>query len=184
MRVGTDNRLKLTVACTLAAVSLLLMGRSMMDGFPVQTVSGTGAGRGDGRTKSSVTQNASNLKTFDPTLRSDRLELSEGTEYVGTGRNIFRKLVPVLRTPVRPNPSPPAPSTKSSPPTLHLRVFGFANMPGDAMKIFLSEDGDVFIGKEGDIINRRYKLLHVTPKSVEMEDLLNDVRQTLPLDQG
>jgi hypothetical protein len=57
-------------------------------------------------------------------------------------------------------------------------------MPGDAMKIFLSEDGDVFIGKEGDTINRRYKLLHVTPKSVEMEDLLNDLRLTLPLDQG
>jgi hypothetical protein len=183
VRVGEDNRLKLTVACTLAAVALLLMGRSMIDGFAVQTASGPVGGRGDGRAESS-TQKASNLKAFDPTLRSDRLKLSERTEYVGTGRNIFRMQVSVLRAPARPNPSPPVPPTKSSPQTLRLRVFGFASVPGDAMKIFLSEDGDVFIGKEGDIINRRYKLLHVTPKSVEMEDLLNDVRQTLPLDQG
>ena len=42
----------------------------------------------------------------------------------------------------------------------------------------------VFIGREGDIINRRYRILQITPTSVEMEDLIDDVRQTLPLDQG
>jgi hypothetical protein len=72
-------------------------------------------GQGD-RSESSTTKNA-NLNTFDPTLRSDRLALSEGAEYKGTGRNIFKMEIPVLRTPPRPKPSSPLPPKTSSPPT-------------------------------------------------------------------
>jgi hypothetical protein len=92
--------------------------------------------------------------------------------------------IPVLRTPPRPKPSPPVPPKTSSPPTLRLRFFGFASTLGKAKEIFLSENDDVFIGREGDIINRRYRILQITPTSVEMEDLIDDVRQTLPLDHG
>ena len=180
MRVGVENGMKLAAASTLAAVALVLVGR-LIAGLDVPATVGRD-GKG-GRTEFSVTKNASNLNAFDPALRIDRLEFSEGTEYEGTGRNIFIE-IPVSRTPQGAKPSPPVPPQKSSPLTVRLKFFGFASAPGDAKEIFLSEEGDVFIGREGDIINRRYKILQITPTSVEMEDLINDVRQTLVLDQG
>ena len=58
--------------------------------------------------------------------------------------------------------------------------------PGQARRteIFLSEGDAVFVAKQGDIVNRRYKILRITPASVEVEDVISNARQTLPLTQG
>jgi hypothetical protein len=42
----------------------------------------------------------------------------------------------------------------------------------------------VFVARQGDIVNRRYKVLRITPTSVEVEDVISNARQTLPLTQG
>jgi hypothetical protein len=42
----------------------------------------------------------------------------------------------------------------------------------------------VFIAAEGDIVNRRYKILHIGTSSIEVEDVLNNNRQSIPLTQG
>ena len=42
----------------------------------------------------------------------------------------------------------------------------------------------MFIAGEGDIVDRRYRILHIGPGSVEVEDVLNNNRQTIPLTQG
>jgi hypothetical protein len=184
MRARAENGLRLAAASTLAAVALVLVGRLIV-GLAVPSGPTTVGDQGQGdRSESSATKNASNLNRFDPTLRSDRLALSEGAEYKGTGRNIFKMEIPVLRTPPKTKALAPVPPKTSSPPTMCLRFFGFASTLGKAKEIFLSENDDVFIGREGDIINRRYRILQITPTSVEMEDLIDDVRQTLPLDQG
>jgi hypothetical protein len=184
MRLIGENGLKLTAASTLAAVALVLIGR-LIAGLLMPAPPATLGARAKAAALSPASpRKARNLNVFDPKLRSDRLELSEDTEYEGTGRNIFRLEIPVLRTPTRPKPSPPVPPKTYSPPTVRLKFFGFASTPGGTKEIFLSEDGDVFIGREGDIINRRYKILQIRPTSVEMEDLIDDVRQTLPLGQG
>jgi hypothetical protein len=65
-----------------------------------------------------------------------------------------------------------------------LKFFGFANKPGETKKVFLSQGEDVFIAGEGDIIDRRYKILRITPVSVEVEDVLTNNRQSIPLTQG
>jgi hypothetical protein len=184
MRARAENGLRLAAASTLAAVALVLVGRLIV-GLAVPSGPTTVGDQGQGdRSESSATKNASNLNRFDPTLRSDRLALSEGAEYKGTGRNIFKMEIPVLRTPPKTKTLTPVPPKTSSPPTMCLRFFGFASILGKAKEIFLSENDDLFIGREGDIINRRYRILQITPTSVEMEDLIDDVRQTLPLDHG
>ena len=117
--------------------------------------------------------------SLDPTLRYDWLKASEDTQYRGAGRNIFRAeveipkpIVPVhVVAPVVPQGPPP-------PPPINLKFFGFAR------KIFLSQGEDVFIAGEGDIVDRRYRILRITPVSVEVEDVLNNNRQTIPLTQG
>ena len=42
----------------------------------------------------------------------------------------------------------------------------------------------MFVGSEGDIVDRRYRIVKIGPGSVEIEDLLNNNRQTIPLSQG
>ena len=58
------------------------------------------------------------------------------------------------------------------------------NKPGEAKKVFLSEGEDVFIASEGDIVNRRYKVVRISPNSVEIEDVLYKHSQSIPLTQS
>ncbi|MEP6643762.1 MAG: hypothetical protein ABJA69_04660, partial [Acidobacteriaceae bacterium] len=82
--------------------------------------------------------------------------------------------------PVAPQPAPGPPP----PPPINLKFFGFANKPGEPKKVFLSQGEDVFIAAEGDIVDRRYRVLRISPVSVEVEDVLNSNRQSIPLTQG
>src|SRR5713226_3131663 len=123
-------------------------------------------------------------RSLDPTLRYDWLKASEDTKYQGAGRNIFRAEVEIPKPVVPVRKPDPVPQGPPPPPPINLKFFGFANKPGEAKKIFLSQGEDVFIAGEGDIIDRRYKILHITPVSVEVEDVLNNNRQSIPLTQG
>jgi hypothetical protein len=77
-------------------------------------------------------------------------------------------------------PPPPIPP----PPPITLKFFGFANRPGETKKVFLSQGEDVFIAAEGDIVDRRYRVLRISPTAVDVEDVVNNNRQSLPLSQG
>jgi len=65
-----------------------------------------------------------------------------------------------------------------------LKFYGFASKPGEPKRIFLSQGEDFFIATEGQVIDRRYKVLRISPLSVEIEDMLNNNRQSIPLTQG
>ena len=81
-------------------------------------------------------------------------------------------------------PPPPVDPGPPPPPPINLKFFGFANRPGEAKKVFLEQGEDIFVASEGDIVNRRYKVLKIAPTSVEVEDVLNNNRQSIPLTQG
>jgi hypothetical protein len=128
-------------------------------------------------------------RSLDPTLRYDWLKASEDTKYEGTGRNIFmtqaeipQPIVTVKTDEERAAESGPPPPPP--PPPINLKFFGFASKPGEAKKIFLSEGEDVFIAAEGEVVNRHYKVLRISPTSVEIEDVLNNNRQSIPLTAG
>ena len=126
--------------------------------------------------------------SLDPELRLKLLESSEGTKYEGTGRNIFVPALEVIPQPVasaiKKNEPPPGPPPPPPPPPINLKFFGFASHPGEPKRIFLAQGEDVFIGAEGDIVDRRYKIVRINPTSVEIEDVLNNNRQTIPLTQS
>lgn len=126
---------------------------------------------------------------LDPTLRLDVLEASRKVKYEAGGRNIFRMEEPPPPKPiasVRATPAPfPTPTPTPPPPPIPLKFYGFANKPGEAKKIFLSE-GDpqsstVFIAKQGDIVDRRYRVVQISASSVQIEDVLYNNKQTIPL---
>lgn len=127
---------------------------------------------------------------LDPTLDLNLLRQSEEIKYAGNGRNIFvAGSVASIEKPKRSGvtdqqaslrlPQPPPP-----PPPITLKFFGFANKPGETKKVFLSQGEDVFIAAEGDIVDRRYRVLRISPTAVDVEDVLNNNRQSLPLTQG
>jgi hypothetical protein len=130
-------------------------------------------------------------QSLDPRLNLALLEQSEKTAYSGSGRNIFKmeEEAPKIETPVAsaevqkpPRQIPPPPP---GPPPIPLKFYGWASKPGEARSVFLSSGGgDVFVAREGEIIDRRYKILRIQPNTVEVEDMLTNNRQSLPLSQG
>jgi hypothetical protein len=135
------------------------------------------------------------VENLDPTLRLDLLASSEQTVYEGNGRNIF---VSQAEDVVIQKPSASAvtdgknseahiyvpPGPPQSPP-IPLKFYGFASRPGEPKKIFLKLNEDVFVAGEGEIVDRRYKVIHITPASVEIQDVVNSgPPQNIPLTQG
>ena len=70
-------------------------------------------------------------------------------------------------------------------PPIPLKFYGFASSPGEPKKIFLKSGEDVFVAGEGEIVDRRYKVIRISPNSVEMQDVVNSgPPQNIPLTQG
>jgi hypothetical protein len=196
MKVGTENRKQIGFLAVLALVALFLVGR-MYFGKP--TVSARAPVPGLAATpaaKKPVPPRASTKKgrklplvtSLDPTLRFDLLKSSEEQEYTGGKRNIFQpeaeKIPEPVASAVKPQPQVFTPPPPPPPPPIPFKFYGFSSRPGEAKRVFLSNGDDVFIGGEGEIINRRYKIVHITNSSVEIEDILNNNKQTIPLTQG
>ena len=129
-------------------------------------------------------------------MRLDLLAASEKTQYEGNGRNIFvsqREEEVVIPQPVaRGNTDPQQeqqhiyqpPPVQAAPP-IPLKFYGFASSPGEAKRIFLKNGEDVFVAGEGEIVDRRYKVLRISTNSVEIQDMVfSGPPQTIPLTQG
>jgi hypothetical protein len=139
------------------------------------------------------------VENLDPTLRLDLLAASEQTKYEGTGRNIFVSqaedvVIPKPGAPVRtdgkngeiagPNIIYTPPANQPAPP-IPLKFYGFATSTGEAKKIFLKSGDDVFVAGEGEIVDRRYKVIRITPTSVSIQDMVySGPPQSIPLTQG
>lgn len=203
MKVGAEDRKKVAAAGVLMALALLLVARMLLvDSGPSasapsfdqsralseQPVRTTPRRLGRGKRTKTATLN------LDPRLRLDLLKDSEDVTYAGTGRNIFLSYEeapipkpiadprtgkgPQVGASSQPPPGPPPP------PPITLKFFGFANKPGQPRKVFLAKGQDVFIAGEGDIVDRRYKVLRIGPTSIELQDVLNNNRQSIPITQG
>ena len=126
---------------------------------------------------------------LDPTLRMDAMLVTESLVYSGSGRNIFSPSsmpveIPKVIAPVRPKgppPPPPGPPPPPPPPPIDLKFFGTATEPNGSRKAFLLHGEDVFLASDGEIVQRRYKVISISANSVLVEDMGNNNRQTLPL---
>lgn len=123
-------------------------------------------------------------QSLDPTLRIDLLKSSEDMSYKGSGRDIFQNQPeppPIPKPVVDPMPKV---TTPPPPPPIPLKFYGFSGNKSGPKQVFLSKGEDIFIAKEGQIVDRRYKIVKIGPNSVEVEDVLTNNRQTLPLTAG
>lgn len=196
LKTGSENRTKLIAAVALMVLAVGLLARWLFfagDTSAAAPAPPAAQGLAAGAGRHVMTPGAKkhlSERSLDPTLRLDLLADSEDTQYEGKGRNIFRAEADIPKpvapaVPSRPQPTaPPAPQGPPPPPPIPLKFYGFASGPGEPKKIFLSQGEDVFIAKEGDIVDRRYKIVKISPTSVEVEDVLTNNMQSLPLTQG
>jgi hypothetical protein len=203
VQLGFENKKQTIWAAVLGVVAVLAMAYSV---FPWLTGSSTPTSSAQAAapvvthttarpgTKPGKKPRVENL---DPTLRLDLLASSEQTVYEGHGRNIFVSQADDVQipSPVAPGHTdaaqndpggykpPPIPQA----PPIPLRFYGFASSAGEPKKIFLkSATGeDVWVAGEGEIVDRRYKVVHITPTSVEIQDMVySGPPQNIPLTQG
>jgi hypothetical protein len=80
-------------------------------------------------------------------------------------------------------PPVPVPSGPPPPPPIGLRYIGLVDAPTQAGRIAILSDGrgNIFYGKDGDIIEGRYKVLKVSPDAAELAYLDGRGRQTIRL---
>jgi hypothetical protein len=193
VKLGVENRKQLIALAVLGVVAVVMLGSVF---WPSSTTAPTTAKTNLPGTKPATRRSASGKVVpaieprLDPTLDLNLLGQSEEIKYEGNGRNIFVAGSVAIEKPLKNGgagkevggihvPPPIAP-----PPPITLKFFGFANRPGETKKVFLSQGEDIFIAAEGDIVDRRYRVLHISPTAVDVEDVLNNNRQSLPLTQG
>lgn len=193
MKIGTENKTKTAIAAgllVLAAIALYnwLHGSDEAAQAP-SAQAATAAPSISLKTTAKAGRKTGPVllaQSLDPTLRLDLLKSSEDVTYKGSGRDIFQNQPeppPIPKPVVDPlqdqKPPPPPP-----PPPIPLKFYGFSGNKSGPKQVFLSSGDDIFIAKEGQVIDRRYKILKISTTSVEVEDVLTNNRQTLPLTSG
>lgn len=193
MKLGTENKTKTAIAAGLLLVAGFLVYNWLSSGgdsgqpaaatkaTPLSTAASKIAGKVGAHKAGPVVL----AQSLDPTLRMDLLKTSEDVTYKGSGRDIFQNQPepPPMPKAVKPviNTGPPQPPP---PPPIPLKFYGFSGNKSGPKQVFLSKGDDIFIAKEGQIVDRRYKILRIGPTSIEVEDVLTNNRQTLMLTAG
>ena len=131
--------------------------------------------------------------SLDPTLRMQAMLVSEAVPYSGAGRNIFSAQsappveIPKAQFPARPAavppplPCPPNCPPPPPPPPIDLKFFGVEWGPNGSRQACLLHGDGVYIAAAGDVVLRRYKVLAVDAKSIQVEDMQTNNTQVLPL---
>jgi len=187
VKLGTENKQKTIVAGVLMVLAVGVFvyqfsGNSSDPSAPPPTASTSSGARGAHKARPLMAH------SLDPTLRFDLLRSSEDVTYQGNGRNIFSSQAPPPPQPI-PQPTDPAlvnnqPPPPPPPPPSGLKFYGFANPKNGTKKVFLIKGEDIFLAKEGDVVDRRYKIVRVGPSSVDVQDVLTNHTETLPLSAG
>jgi hypothetical protein len=192
VKLGIENRKQVIALAVLAVIAVAIMGYEF---WPSSSTAAPTTGQTTATAaKPGMRRSASGKMVpvgeprLDPTLDLKLLSQSEEIKYAGNGRNIFVVGSVPIEKPKANGTDKQAgvrlPPPIQPPPPITLKFFGFANRPGETKKVFLSQGEDVFIAAEGDIVDRRYRVLHISPTAVDVEDVINNNRQSLPLTQG
>jgi hypothetical protein len=182
VKTGMEDRRKIGLACGLIAIAAVLTIRWVDSGFVEKAEM-----NGNGVLHPSAGSRALASKTWvDPMLNTGALRATEAARYEGSGRDIFHVALdlPPRRKTEKWEPEKTVTIRHEETVTpFPLTFFGFSRR-GDARSIFLLAGEDVFIAREGDVVDRRYRIVRVTPESVEVEDVMKQETEKLWLKDG
>lgn len=129
------------------------------------------------------------LDVQEPQLRLDLLAKLQRLEYTGSRRNIF-----VAEPPPPPKPAQAAdapsrfvgPHEPPPPPPVQVpgQLFGYASEPSTGKRVaFFSEGDDVLVVAEGATFLSRFRLIHVTDNSADVEEISSGRHAIVPMVQ-
>jgi hypothetical protein len=174
--------------------ALIVGGVVILAGTVYTTRKGAAPAAGAASPSKSVAQTAE--KGREVPLMDVQLELLKGarSEVGEPERNPFRfetkapPPAPPRRVSAAPPPlptviAPPVPQGPPPPPPIPLRFIGLVDAPSQGGRVAILSDGrgNVFYGKEGDIIEGRYRLLRVGPDAADIAFTDGRGRQTIRL---
>jgi hypothetical protein len=178
MRLKGSRQLLLLVALGVLLVVVVIARRA-------EGPTGSDPGPSNGR------RAATTAATKETPVADVRLELlnTESSELGPSTRNPFqfkpkapppRPQASVARAPVVIAP-PPIPQGPPPPPPIALKYIGVLETAQGRVAIFRDTGGDIVNGKEGDIIDGRYRLLKVGVESADLAYMDGRGRQTIRL---
>jgi hypothetical protein len=77
--------------------------------------------------------------------------------------------------------TPPAPTGPPPPPAIPLKYIGSITIGGKPVASFTDARGNTFNGKEGDVLEGRYRLLRIGPDSVDLAYIDGRGRQSIQM---
>jgi hypothetical protein len=198
MKIGTEDKKKLRIFAVVGTLGLGAAVYIYMQLFttstPVQApVNAPAAARPQApvAVRTGTAKRTEVALDLDPTLKMGPMRVTESLVYSGNGRNIFSAssapevMIQKPIAPARPVAPPPpvyvAPTGPPPPPPIDLKFFGTATAGNGKRQAFLLHGEDVFLASEGDIVQRRYRVVSMTANSIVVRDLTNNNQQTLPL---
>ena len=199
MNLGAGNRRQTIMAAVLGVLALgacIYLYEELFASGPTapEPVAVTAPFRPGGAPPRTAKTVGTTSAALDPTLHMDAMLASESVVYAGIGRNIFSPnsappiVIPKPLTSARLNPPPlvvqPCPPNcppPPPPPPIDLKFFGTETSAKGTRRALLLHGDDVYLASAGDIVLRRYRIVSVDARSIQVEDLQNNNRQTLPL---
>jgi hypothetical protein len=169
----------------LLAVLLVTLGLVVVHQF-----SGTSPGAVGGRTPRAAGPAGASAQNGLPDVPAVRLADLDAARPrpAGEGRNLFReqpKAPPpapgaaAARRAAAPDPNAPPPPPPPPPP-IPLKFIGLVEAKGGKIAV-LSDSKDVFYGREGEVIEGRYRIIRIGVESIEMSYVDGRGRQRIPL---
>jgi len=206
VKLGTENKKEMIVAAVLGVVLLLVVAHEVIPSSSTIASTTPSTVAADplalpatpahpaARRSLAPVKKERPAQSLDPTLQLKLLAATEAIKYEGSGRNIFVAQAEDVKipTPLAPGQTDPKkadelyhPPSQAAAPPIPLKFFGFASRPGEPKKIFLIKGEDTFIAGEGEIVDRRYKVVKISPTSVDIQDVVSSgPPQSIPLTLG
>ena len=206
IKVGSEDKTKVYLATGLGVVMLILLVRFLWQTFgpspaapaappPVVTVARPASTSGETPQENTTAPayghqaaKVGGLASLDPTLHPEIMRQAESLEYTGHGRNIFSQFSAPPVDPQTDCSHPPGArrhraASSPPPPPINLGFYGYAAEKTGQKQVFLLQGDDIFIASEGDVVDRRYRVVKIGAVSVQVEDIPYHNTQTLPLRQ-
>jgi hypothetical protein len=169
MPARTRSREAFVLMALVAVLVAVLVYQLRNGGF--HAVSG---GSAPGRPSSVRTAVARDRVASAPELRLAELRALAATPLAPSQRNPFIER-PIVVPPPRPVVAPPVPDSNvplppPPPPPIPLKLVGIVQGSGRPIAA-LSDGRDVFFGREGDVVEGRYKIIKVNVESIDISYL-------------
>jgi hypothetical protein len=113
------------------------------------------------------------LAKYDPAVRFEALKQLDSRPLPDEDRNPFEDaggMASPLTMASAPAGAPIAPAGPPPPPPIPLKAVGYNDMPGGKKQAMITNNDELVMAYEGDVIAGKYKVLKIDPSMVLIED--------------